>query len=263
MERRSSNLPRLSVLTALWRRPELARLVMRRYVAIARELEGVVELRFMAVGSEGKKSRDLAGRCGWDYVEAANSPLGRKWNKGLLEVRARHDSPDGVVIVGSDDWLNAACFEHYARQLAEGRLFIGFQDIYFLYWKKLTTLYFGGYSNPKRIGEPLGLGRCLSRELLDRLKWEAWWNSPNRGLDMSMTKLIRNAVPPAELNERRDVRRMADVGAVMLDIKTPVGICKVQSYIGSPNAKWDNTSRVLSSFPETERSQLLGLLRSL
>jgi len=262
MERRSSNPPHLTVITALWKRPALARLVMRRYRNIAHELGGRVRLSFMAVGSEGAKSRKLAESCGWDYVEAPNAPLGKKWNTGMLAVKAKHD-PDGAVIVGSDDWLNAACFEHYAASLAEGNLFIGFQDIYFLYWKKMKTLYFGGYTHPQRVGEALGLGRCLSHELLERFKWQPWWNSLNRGLDLSMTKGMRKLLTPAELKERCDVRKMADVGGVMVDIKTPLGICKVQSYLGSPNAKWANTAQVLAHFPPNESAELVALLRSL
>lgn len=262
MERRSSSPIHLTVLTALWKRPALARLVMMRYRTIAQELSGRVTLSFMAVGSEGAESKELAESCGWDYVEAPNRPLGKKWNSGMLAVKKKHD-PDGVVIVGSDDWLNAACFEHYLDCLEREMLFVGFQDIYFLYWKKMTTLYFGGYTHPKRIGEALGLGRCLSRELLERFKWQPWWNTLNRGLDLSMTKGIRKLLTPAELKERCDVRKMADVGGVMVDIKTPTGICKVQSYLGSPNAKWSNTPALLARFPPNESTALVALLRSL
>ena len=254
--------PHIAVLTCLWRRPELARLVLRRYTRIATDLQGTARLSFLAVGSEGRASERLAKSEGWSYVEAANKPLGRKWNVGMRAVRDRL-SPDAVVIVGSDDWINTAVFEHYVRSLAAGKRFIGFSDIYFLYWKKMKTLYFGGYTHPSRIGEALGLGRCLHRDVLDKIKWKPWWESKNNGLDLTMTKTLRSVFSVKELARISDVRKMVDVGGVLLDIKTPVGICKVHSYLGSKASKWDDTKRVLSAFPEDERDVLLALLRRL
>lgn len=253
---------RIVVLTALWRRHDLARLVMRRYMRIARELNGIATIEGFAVGSEGSESQKLAEDSGFLYHEAPNQPLGAKWNQGLAAARRRL-KPDALVVAGSDDWMTAPVFEHFVKALADGKHFIGFQDICFLYWKKMTTLYFGGYTHPARIGEPLGLGRCLSAPLLKKVGWRPWWNSRNRGLDLSMTKTIRAATTPAERKKMTDVRKMADVGGMLLDIKTPIGICSVQSYLGSPNAKWTNTDEVLAHFPQDEVTQLRALLASL
>jgi len=257
---------KIVVLTALWRRPNLARLVLRRYRAIQQELAGEIDFDFVAVGSEGKLSREMAVAEGWHYVEARNNPLGGKWNAAMPTVRKL--SPDGLVIVGSDDWLSTPAFRFYAKGLRDGVPLMGFKDIYFLYWKTARTLYFGGYQHPTRVGESLGLGRCLPRAALEALSWTPWWQSLNRGLDYSMMKRLRKLHPVIKDGAR--IVRMADVGACAIDIKTPVGICSVQSYLGSklPNGKrnveWVATDKLLMEhFPKVEAQALLGYVGSL
>ena len=257
---------KIVVVTALWKRPNLTRLVFKRYAAVKRDLAGVVDIEFVAVGSERASSSSLAAREGWGYVEAPNRPLGAKWNAARPAVRA-HD-PDGMVVVGSDDWLSTPAFRFYVEGLRAGVPLMGFRDIYFLYWQTGRTLYFGGYQHPSRVGESLGLGRCLSRESLEALRWQPWWNSLNRGLDYSMMRSLRKRHPVVKDQAR--IVRMADVGACAIDIKTPVGICKVQSYLGSKkpdgtrNVEWVETHPLLMKhFPKREAQALLGYVGTL
>jgi hypothetical protein len=207
----------------------------------------------------------LAEKHGWIYVEAKNQPLGAKWNVGMARVRKLN--PDGVVIVGSDDWLNANVFIHHIRALEDGMLMAGLIDIYFLYWKTMKTLHFGGYTHD-RLGETLGLGRCLSREALQAVKWRPWWPRLNRGLDLSMTKSLRKALPG--LKERTRNTRLSDIDACAIDVKTPVGICKFHSYVGSKrkdgkkNVEFVPTEPLLRKhFPESEVQDLLRYLRAI
>lgn len=260
---------RLVVVTALWKRPNLTRLVLHRYQALREALRGQVDLDLVAVGSEGPLSRDLAVEEGWGYVEAPNKPLGAKWNALMPTVRKL--DPDGMVVVGSDDWLSKRAFQFYVECINRGVPLCGFRDIYFLDGKSGKTLHFGGYTHPSRVGESLGLGRCLSREALEALDWHPWWRSLNRGLDFSMMKSLRRVVP--DLKDRARIVTMQDIGACALDVKTPVGICRVRSYVGSklpdgsPNVKWidqDGTRKLLlKHFPRAEAENLLRYVRAL
>ena len=99
--------PRVEILTCLWRRHQLADIVLRHYAAVRDALAGTLTLGITAVGSEGAQSRDLAERHGAHYVEHANSPLGAKWNVGLRAVRELQ--PDAVVITGPTTWRARAC----------------------------------------------------------------------------------------------------------------------------------------------------------
>jgi hypothetical protein len=256
---------KLVVLTCLWQRPRLTKLVLQRYQTIRLDLKGRAEVQMVAVGSEGESSRALAEEYGWSYVEAPNRPLGAKWNAGMAFVRGL--APDGVVIVGSDDWLTTSVFDFHMKALRDGCLVSGLLDIYFLYYKTMKTIHFGGYTHD-RMGESLGLGRCLSREALQSVNWQPWWPKVNRGLDLTMTKTLRKKWREV-LKERTRVTRLADIGACALDIKTPIGICKFHSYVGSrtkggkSNVTFVPTEAFLREhFPSREAERLLSYVRS-
>ena len=64
--------------------------------------------------------------------------------------------------------------------------------------------------------------------------------------------------------------RLADIGACALDIKTPIGICKFHSYVGSRTK--DGRSNVgfvptvpflRQHFPDREAERLLSYVRSI
>jgi hypothetical protein len=174
-----SSVTRLLLLTAVWKRPALTRLVLSTYQRAREELAPEIDLRLLAVGSEGEDSRSLRGDCGFDYVEHANEPLSYKWNAGVQA--ARDHDPDGIVIVGSDGLLSTSTFGAHARKLQEGQDFFGFRDLYFFDPIRRRLGYWGGYEHSPqkdRAGEPIGSGRCFSRRLLDRMDWNLWPREP-------------------------------------------------------------------------------------
>lgn len=207
--------PRLIVLTCVWKRPVLTSLVLRSYQRTQQLLADELNLCLLAVGSEGDDSRSLCQQYGFDYVEHANSPLSHKWNAGVQAVR--NYDVDGLVIVGSDDLLSSNTFGIYAEKLSEGLDFFGISDLYFYNALSGVLGYWGGYAltQPQRVGEPIGCGRCLSRRLLDRVDWNLWPAEPGyeKGLDLVALRLAKvQGFQPSTW-------RMAELGIKAVDVK--------------------------------------------
>ncbi|MBT8397680.1 MAG: hypothetical protein KJN92_11975, partial [Gemmatimonadetes bacterium] len=162
------------LLTCVHKRPELTRAVLGIYRQMQRSVAEEVDLRLLAVGSEGLRSRKMCEDHGFDYIEHANSPLSHKWNAGVDA--ARDYDPDGLVIVGSDDLVSKEMFRAYADRLSDGVDFFGLEDLYFFDAATGLLGYWSGYGSlyPARKGEPIGCGRCFSRRLLDSTFWNLW-----------------------------------------------------------------------------------------
>ncbi len=187
-----SQINKIVIYTCIWKRPELTRVVLSYYSMLKRELEGKIQLELLAVGSEGKQSRQLCESCGFDYVEYQNQPLSDKWEYGIN--RCRDYNPDAVIIVGSDDLISQSLIEFYDRKLKEGLVFCGITDAYFLDLQTEKMIHWVGYTSQVdavRLGETTGMGRCLSKPLLERLDFSIWRNlNKDRNLDGAMTQKL-------------------------------------------------------------------------
>ena len=135
----------------MWQRHELTNHVFDYYAKLKRRFKGM-NIELCVAGSESKKSRQIAERHGWHYIETRNRPLSKKHNK-VLQL-AKKFNPDGVVLIGSDDIISDSVFTHYKDYLKGGGEHpIGFRDCY-LIWHNYTG-YWSGYIN-HRAGESIG-----------------------------------------------------------------------------------------------------------
>jgi hypothetical protein len=163
----------IAILTPIWGRHELVRLAQHQ-LAIASD---GLDVERWIVGSEGKMSSRLAAKCGAQYVEAPNLPLGRKVNIGLRRLRRY----DGVLAIGSDDLLTAGAMrrmiEHPDADIC------GFLDCYRYIPSRDQLLYWPGYDGERK-GETAGC-RYYGRRLLELLEWQLWDEKRNSGLDGS------------------------------------------------------------------------------
>lgn len=241
-----TSISKIVILTCVWKRPELTKVVLSYYEHLKRELAGKINLELLAVGSERDISRNLCQECGFDYLEYPNEPLSAKWEYGLN--RCSDYDPDAVIIVGSDDIISQNLIEFYAGQIQEGLVFCGLKDGYFLDMMNQKLYWWVGYGDKvdyKRVGETIGMGRCLSRTLLDKLGFSIWKGLDiNRSLDRAMTTRLRElGLQFSEYDncviaqvEGKIIRighcgfRMADIGACAIDIKFSDNVTPVERY---------------------------------
>lgn len=171
-------LKKIAIVTAIYQRPELTAVVFEWYEKLKDILKNRIEIGLFAVGSEGEESRKLCNKYGFEYVEAPNSPLNKKFNK-VVEL-AKHFNPDGVILVGSDDIIDKNLVLHYADNLKKHdgiNNIYGFDKAYIYHImedKLIHFLGYGEYNLPKRKGEPVGSGRFFGKSVLNKLDWNLW-----------------------------------------------------------------------------------------
>ena len=171
--------PDLTIVMAVWDRPELTRRVMEYYSRFF--------VRRIAVCTAGD---DYPIVDGWEYVFALNEPLGRKWNTGI---KAAVGS-ELVMIVGSDDLVTG---EHISRCWSKWNS----SGVDFVQARG-AHIYTGGHSVFHVPDIRPGPGRCLSKRLLDMLDWQPFSPIANDFLDSSLTSRLRKLeIKKAHLRE--------------------------------------------------------------
>ena len=137
-------------------------------------LEGAV-----LVGTTASDSR-AAERIGAVYAQYHNHPLGAKWQVGLYKVR--EFNPDAVLICGSDDWLTSNWCSVCAPYVKKGYDLVGKTICYMCRARpdKPLKLVRFAYTHPE---PPIGAGRLISRNILDKLNWQLFPIDAERGLD--------------------------------------------------------------------------------
>ena len=183
----------LVMLTCVWKRPKLTKIVMSYYSKLKEEIRDTVNLEFVAVGSEGDKSRTICEDAGFHYFEYENQPMSEKWQHGL-EMTKQYN-PDGVIIMGSDDIITKEIIDFYVEKINLGYLLIGIKDFY-IYESSIKKLVhwrgYGELNDAHRMDETIGLGRCLTRPLLDKIKFDVWGGLDlKRNLDGAMTNRLK------------------------------------------------------------------------
>lgn len=150
---------------------------------------------------------------GWlleDYkavrVPAKNNPLSNKWQSGLTALSVM--DVDAVMILGSDDFVNPGYIDSCKYLLQGGAEYVSLPGCYF-FDTQTKRMIWGA-------AERLGLGRCISRGLLERLDWTLWPGGLNQGLDGAMWERVSNLgnVRHVRLDEARKHRFIG------MDVKT-------------------------------------------
>ena len=218
---------RLALATTTWRRPVLTDLVLEQVARVRDELADVLDLELVAVGSEGAASREAAERHGWRYIEHDNRPVGAKHNRAAAEARALE--VEGLIVIGSDDVVNAGWIEAMAGELAHGVDVSGPSGVPFFQTVGDDAGRLGVGCEIRGLGHPLarcarpmaswGAGRIYSRRLLEALDWAPWSPARNRGLDASAWTRAELALPGFEATAIEPTPR-----ACFVDVKTDVGI---------------------------------------
>ena len=134
---------------------------------------------------DGMKEKRLCQSLGAVWVQAPNKPLGNKWN--LAFMRAKDFKPDAVLYVGSsdfvcDDWINI--MRPYVEQYhLTGTPGCAFADVPSR--GQIRVVKWSGYVG-ERSNESIGIGRLLSKKLLDLLDWKPFDPTKDSSMDSSM-----------------------------------------------------------------------------
>lgn len=145
--------------------------------------------RVICVG-DGHDEQKVCEKAGAVWVQYRNTPLGDKWNQAFRA--AKSYDPDAVLFVGSSDFIEDRWIDTM-RPHVENYGFAGAKGCYFIDLGATQRLvWWPGYAESRRSrdrdDETIGIGRMLSRELMNRLKWEPFEARLDSSLDSSMKK---------------------------------------------------------------------------
>lgn len=213
---------KIAICIPMYGRPEISEFVFRYYADLKKKLTGKIDLLLLACGSEQSESRDIAERNGFEYAEFPNFPLAQKHNK--LYWMAKPHNPHACLKIDSDSIVSEEFFRYYDRLINEGYDYSGIEDIYFLVRDFLC--YWSGYEGQRK-GETTGVGRFMSRKLLDMLEWTPWGNSTiNTGFDLVLTKRVNSV----KHNIKTTTTKCSEVLGICIDIKSPMNLSDFSDF---------------------------------
>lgn len=132
------------------------------------------------------EDKKLCESLGAVWVTHNNRPLGAKWNSSFY--KAKDFNPDAVLFVGSSDWLSDNWITTM-RPHVEQHGFAGVPGCYMAdIGETIRVINWKGYKDcrPERATETIGIGRMLSRRLLDAIGWQPFSQTLDNSLDWSM-----------------------------------------------------------------------------
>jgi hypothetical protein len=180
----------------------------------------------------------------YEYYRYKNEPLADKANYRLSLCK---DRADFYLFLGSDDIMRPDTFETYLKAIEEGADYIAPLDLCFWYKKKMYYSHGYGPAHPRH-GEPLAVGRMVSNELLNRVRWSLWTSGRNKNIDReAYEKLIR-------FSKHKHFYQLCDISGLILDIKTSDNLSGFQeswTYLGRPRYYLsDKICKLLSTLPQ-------------
>lgn len=203
---------RLAIITGFWQREEVTREFCAHYRALRYELSGEVSLDLVAAHSQDWEYLRAIDSSYWVTPKVANRPLAAKFNRACERAGEWEERSDGVILTGSDDFMDAAYVRWCAEQLATGYDMGGALDIHFYRRTTGEAIHWPGYSGARE-GEPIGAGRFMSARMLDRVDWRPWPEVGDRGLDGALWERMK------VVHARTTAATLAEIGGKLVDVK--------------------------------------------
>lgn len=219
---------KLCIVTGMWQRPDVFMMFAEGIKMLQANFSYHVEIVCCVAGSEGHTSETLARAYGFQYVETPNNPLGVKMNKALL--LAKSLNPDYCLMVGSDDLIGVSLMSRYCDLMVKKIDFVSLMDCYFFDTKTKLGLYWAGYTKPHNKGKACGVGKLISRSLLDKIEWNCFPPGYDKILDTGFEKQLEKVqFTEVKINLKNE-------NLFALDIKSSTNM--------TPFYKWDNSELI-------------------
>jgi hypothetical protein len=159
----------------------------------------------ICVGSEDE--REVCEQAGAIFIIHENYPLGKKWNAGFM--KAKELKPDVCLFVGSSDWISDNWIEYCSKYMSSYDM-VGKPDFKLLdYGKQFRMCDWKGYTDPRRKGEPIGIGRMISSRILDLMNWQPMNPNLDSSLDYSMWQKVLQVGGRVKLLETDEIHSLS------------------------------------------------------
>ena len=243
-KRETTRIEKICFLTSFWKRHALSEAFLKHIKFLEGELREF-DIDCVVVGSEGGLTEEMVKSFDFKYLEHENLPLSKKWDAGLKFTK--NADPDVVIILGSDDFISPNTVRGLCKSLSEGRLMVGLIDMHLLDSNSSILYHWNGYgtTDPHKRWETIGMARCLSRMLLDKVGFSIWGGEDiDHGLDGLMTRNLSSIglipIPHGEeVWMRLDGKAYAfghtgvhseEISGFAVDVKTGDNITSIEKY---------------------------------
>tara|TARA_B100001248_G_scaffold107933_1_gene80502 strand:+ start:288 stop:1670 length:1383 start_codon:yes stop_codon:yes gene_type:complete len=150
------------------------------------------KINHVIVLGESESERITAIKEGAIFIKHINKPLGAKWNTGFQY--SKRFNPDAVLFVGSSDWISKDWIDSAYPYILNGYGYVGKKDYYMLDIndKNIRTCRWLGYLCNRK-NETIGIGRLISKNLLEKINYTPFKKNKNSSMDYCMyQKCINN-----------------------------------------------------------------------
>jgi hypothetical protein len=169
----------------LWKRPEVTRFCFEGLLKLISETKH--EIKVLCVISE-LYYKDICEDYGFQWVFCDNNPLGNKINTGIKH--SLSNNWDYLMMMNSDDIIKTELIDKCYQPLFE-------KKVEFFGVSKVTYVKFGTWeAREMDYGHcVLGIGKCIRRDVVERLKGDLYPPTLNRLLDDNMlTKMLSHNI---------------------------------------------------------------------
>lgn len=165
---------------------------------------------------DGGLEKAVCESLGAIWVKHKNGLLGRKWNAGFLA--AGELDPDLYLFVGSSDWISDNWISGCKRRLTEPSIdgmpqpvMVGKLDMYLadIGMESRRMCYWPGYTQWNRRGEPIGIGRVLTRDIMVKLQNKPFDDDQDHSLDYTMYHNILRLKAPVSVIEDPSMKSLS------------------------------------------------------
>ena len=240
---------KLIIVTAMHERYELT----EAFCMAAKRIKNDTGVETVAVITEGDKQLiALCKKYGLRYTEHKNNPVGEKLNS-ILEF-IKDDDYTHILVLGSDDIVSSSFIEEQKKLLDYD--LVGVNDIWF--WG----------INPSRVGFKtfgywqinktaiLGVGRMISRKIIERCENKLWSDKKNSRLDGLMMSRIK------KFNNMKTIKTyhysLKSRGLFIVDIKIGPNISSLSPTL-KDTEKMNAYATIKQFLPEDEVEYLMKL----
>ena len=189
------------VVTAMHGRHETVRYCLKKSATVER-------LIVYSTADDRRFLRDIKAH----KIQAPNNPLSTKWNTGIQQLR--NIDFDIAIIMGSDDYFDVK-FIDFVKKNIKGFDGLGCLDAYYEQGK--DKYYYAGYKGIRE-GEPMGAGRCYTREFLERIDFNLYPLKKDKSLDGMAWDVIKKH------NGNIGTFSLKDNNLMMCDVKDGTGM---------------------------------------
>jgi hypothetical protein len=154
--------------------------------------------KVIVIGHENE-AKEIAIKNGADFVYHENTPLGAKWNAGFKACQ-KFDH-DAVIFLGSSDWISDDYLSIVAPLINEfdliGKLGCHFFDKQIVNGghPRYRLVHWLGYGTGTRQNEPIGIGRIISKSMLQKINYTPFNPTLDSSLDWSMWQQVHKHNP--------------------------------------------------------------------